>query len=132
MSTGKKNKISTDGGSFLHTDVFIDLESFASLNLTPEINSKTVDKKTPTKKPRGRVEVQREKAGRGGKTVTTLKSFSSHTSMKTLELMTFEFKKLCACGGTLKGRVIELQGDVCDQVCEKLKAEGFQPVRAGG
>ena len=132
MSTGKKNKISTDGGSFLHTDVFIDLESYASPTLTPKINSKTVDKKISAKKPRGRVEVRREKAGRGGRTVTTLKSFPSHTSMKTLELMTAEFKKLCACGGTLKGRVIELQGDVCDQVCEKLKTEGFQPVRAGG
>mgnify|MGYP001172324431 CR=1 FL=1 len=132
MSTGKKNKISTDGGSFLHTDVFIDLESYASPILTPKINSKMVYKKTSTKQLRGRVEVRREKAGRGGKTVTTLKSFPSHTSMKTLELMTSEFKKLCACGGTLKGHVIELQGDVCDQVCEKLRAEGFQPVRAGG
>ena len=132
MSKSKKNKISTDGGSFLHTDVFIDLESNASPTLTPKINSKTVDKKISAKKPRGRVEVRREKAGRGGRTVTTLKSFPSHTSMKTLELMTSEFKKLCACGGTLKGNVIELQGDVCDQVCEKLKVEGFQPVRAGG
>ena len=132
MSTDKKNKISTDGGSFLHTDVFSDLESYASPTLTPKINSKTVDKKISTKKPKGRVEVRREKAGRSGRTVTTLKSFPSHTSIKTLELMTYEFKKLCACGGTLKGRVIELQGDVSEQVCEKLRAEGFQPVRAGG
>ena len=132
MSAGKKNKISTDGGSSLQADVFSELESYASPDFTPKINSKTVDRKILAKKPKGRVEVRREKAGRGGKTVTTLKDFPSHTSMKTLGLMTSEFKKLCACGGTLKGRVIELQGDVCDQVCDKLKAEGFQPVRSGG
>ena len=132
MSTGKKNKISTNGGSFLYTDVFSELESYASPNLIPKINSKAVNKKISSKKPKARVEVRREKAGRGGKKVTTLKAFPSYTSTKTLELMTSEFKKLCACGGTLKGRVIELQGDVCDRVCDKLKADGFQPVRTGG
>jgi translation initiation factor 1 (eIF-1/SUI1) len=46
--------------------------------------------------------------------------------------MTFELKKTCACGGTLKGRIVELQGDVCDRVCEELKLKGYQAVRAGG
>ena len=132
MSTSKKNKISTKGGSFFHTDVFSELESYASPDLNPKINSKAVDKKISAKKPQTRVEVRREKSGRGGKTVTTMKAFPSHTSIETLELMTSEFRKLCACGGTLKGRVIELQGDVCDQVCDKLKADGYQPVRTGG
>ena len=132
MRTSKKNKISTDGGSFLSTEVFSDLESYAFPDYTPKINSKTIDKKRSAKKSKGRVEVRREKSGRGGKTVTILKSFPIHTSMETLDLMTSDFKKLCACGGTLKGRAIELQGDVCEQVCDKLKAEGFRPVRAGG
>ena len=120
------------GGCSLKIDVFSKLESFTSPYFTPNINSKILDKKTLAKKSKGRVEVRREKAGRGGKTVTTLKAFPNHTSMKTLQLMTSEFKKLCACGGTLKGRAIELQGDVCNQVCDKLKADGYQPVRAGG
>ena len=132
MSSSKKSKISTDGGSFLQTDAFAELKSNTSLEVYPKANSKTADKKTSLKKPKGRVEVRREKAGRGGKTVTTLKAFPKHIPLKTLELMTFEFKKQCACGGTLKGRAIELQGDVCDQVCDKLTADGFQPVRAGG
>ena len=46
--------------------------------------------------------------------------------------MTFELKKICACGGSLKGRIIELQGDVRDRVCQELNARGYQAVRAGG
>ena len=132
MSSSKKSKISTDGGSFLQTDAFAGLKSNTSLEVTPKANSKTADKTISLKKPKGRVEVRREKAGRGGKTVTTLKAFPKHIPLKMLERMTFELKKQCACGGTLKGRAIELQGDVCDQVCDKLTADGFQPVRAGG
>ena len=116
----------------MQTDAFAELKSNTSHEVYPKANSKTADKKTSLKKPKARVEVRREKAGRGGKTVTTLKAFPQHIPLKTLELMTFEFKKQCACGGTLKGRAIELQGDVCDQVCDKLTADGFQPVRAGG
>lgn len=83
-------------------------------------------------KSKGRVEVRREKAGRGGKTVTTVRSFPSDIPLKTLETTVFELKKQCACGGTLKGRVIELQGDVCQKVCCSLKSRGYQAVRAGG
>ncbi len=132
MSSSKKSKISTDGGSFLQTDAFAELKSNTSLEVTPKANCKTADKTISLKKPKGRVEVRREKAGRSGKTVTTLKAFPKHIPLKMLERMTFELKKQCACGGTLKGRAIELQGDVCDQVCDKLTADGFQPVRAGG
>jgi len=41
-------------------------------------------------------------------------------------------KQSFACGGVLKGRVIELQGDVCDQVIAALRERGYKPVRAGG
>ena len=132
MSTNKKNKISTDGGSFSQTGVFDELKFNDLLDGSLKANSRSSDIKTLHKKPRGRVEVRREKAGRGGKTVTSLKAFPNNISQERLELMTYEFKKLCACGGTLKDRTIELQGDVCDQVCDKLRVDGFEPVRAGG
>jgi translation initiation factor 1 (eIF-1/SUI1) len=64
--------------------------------------------------------------------VTTLKDFPTSIPLSTLLAMTFELKKTCACGGTLKGRIVELQGDVCDRVCEELKLKGYQAVRAGG
>jgi translation initiation factor 1 len=91
--------------------------------------SKALEKKAKSK---GRVEVRREKAGRGGKIVTTLREFPSCIPLKELEAITFKFKKSCACGGTLKGRVIELQGDVCDRVMTELEMLGYKPVRAGG
>ena len=56
------------------------------------------EQKSVKEKSKGRVEVRREKAGRGGKTVTTLK-FPLTYSLNTLEAMTFELKKTCACGG---------------------------------
>ncbi|MGB0413954.1 MAG: translation initiation factor [Coraliomargarita sp.] len=129
MAKGKQ-KISTDGGDSLGEN------PFGALNLggLPAGPAKTEPAKAGKAKAakRGRVEVRREKAGRGGKTVTTLKAFATHTPLKDLEALTFDLKKTCACGGTLKGRDIELQGDVVERVLEELTKRGFQPVRSGG
>lgn len=84
----------------------------------------------PVKK--GRVEIRREVGGRGGKTVTTLSAFATHLPVAELGQLAFDLKKICGCGGTLKGRAIELQGDVRERVFEELTARGYQPVRAGG
>jgi translation initiation factor 1 len=91
-----------------------------------------VAKEPKVAKSKGRVEVRREKAGRGGKTVTTLREFSSNVPLKELAAMAFDLKKTCACGGALKGRAIELQGDVCDRVIAELTKRHYKPVRAGG
>ena len=110
----KKHKIRTVGGDALAANPFTTLDGsgLSKGEMKPPI---TLSEQKPVKeKSKGRVEVRREKAGRGGKTVTTLKDFPSHIPLNTLEAMTFELKKTCACGGTLKGRVVELQGDVCD------------------
>ena len=131
MSRTSKRKLSVDGQSRALNDAFTDLSSSG----LPEGKMEAQVPKTPAAnktKSKGRVEVRREKAGRGGKTVTTLREFPSHVPLATLEAMTFDLKKTCACGGTLKGRVIELQGDVCERVCNELSARGYQAVRAGG
>jgi translation initiation factor 1 len=138
MSARKKSKVSTEGGDSFGANAFTG--AFAGLSTTglpagelkPRAAAAPSAKKAGKKKSNGRVEVRREKAGRGGKTVTTLKEFPSHIPLKTLEAMTFDLKKTCACGGTLKGRVIELQGDVRDRVCTELKARHYQAVQAGG
>lgn len=128
----QRSKISTEGGASFGANPFAGLDG-AGLP-EGEIKPKTPSrqKNTAKKKSKGRVEVRREKVGRGGKTVTTLKEFPSHIPLSTLDAMTFELKKICACGGTLKGRIVELQGDVCDRVCAELNARGYQAVRAGG
>ena len=128
----RKHKIKTGGGDALGANPFtaLDEAGFPEDKIKPRTPSP--QKSSAQKKSKGRVEVRREKAGRGGKTVTTLKEFPSHIPLSTLLAITFELKKTCACGGTLKGRVVELQGDVCDRVCEELKLRGYQAVRAGG
>lgn len=132
MSKRSKSKISTDGG-----DQAFGNNPFGGLTTGNLPSGPTPEQMRPVKaekkaKSKGRVEVRREKAGRGGKTVTTLKEFPTHIPLKELEGMTFNLKKTCACGGTLKGRSIELQGDVCDRVIGELEKLGYKPVRAGG
>ena len=116
MSKRSKHKIATDGGGNAfgnHPFGNLDGGGLPSGPSYEQIQPVTAKQGVKSK---GRVEVRREKAGRGGKTVTTLKEFPTHIPLKDLELMTFNLKKCCACGGTLKGRVIELQGDVCARV----------------
>ncbi len=132
MSARKNNKVSTDGGDSFGATPFGGLDAAGLVSGEFKPRESLSNQKPVSSKSKGRVEVRREKAGRGGKTVTTLKNFSTHIPLATLEVMTFELKKTCACGGTLKGRGIELQGDVCDRVCAELNARGYQAVRAGG
>jgi translation initiation factor 1 len=138
MSQSKHSKISTKGGESLSENPFSSLDAVTlgaaghGVGAVQPSQSSLTNKKKMPQKSKGRVEVRREKAGRGGKTVTTLKEFPSHIPLSSLEAMTFELKKICACGGTLKGRVVELQGDVCDRVCRELNQRGYRAVRAGG
>ncbi|MFQ3242430.1 MAG: translation initiation factor 1, partial [Lentimonas sp.] len=114
MSKRSKQKISTDGAeSGLASNPFgaLNAGGLPSGPTSQQMKPKAVKKVVKSK---GRVEVRREKAGRGGKTVTTMREFSTNVPLKELEAMAFNLKKTCACGGALKGRVIELQGDVCD------------------
>ncbi len=128
----KKHKIRTASDDALGANPFnaLDRSGLPKGEMKPPVT--LPEQKSVKEKSKGRVEVRREKAGRGGKTVTTLKDFPSHIPLSTLEAMTFELKKTCACGGTLKGRVVELQGDICDLVSAELKLRGYQVVRAGG
>lgn len=132
MSSRKKTKISTEGGDALGANPFAGLDGSGLPSGKASKRPTAPARKPAAKKSKGRVEVRREKAGRGGKTVTTLREFPTHIPLATLEAMTFDLKKTCACGGTLKGRVVELQGDVRDRVCAELDARGYQAVRAGG
>jgi len=80
---------------------------------------------------RGRVDVMRQTAGRGGKTVTVLTGFKGIGERELHELAR-TIQRACGTGGTVKGTTIEIQGDQRDRACAALEAAGFQPVRAGG
>jgi translation initiation factor 1 len=76
------------------------------------------------------VRVHRETKGRGGKAVTLVKGIS--LPLAELEALGKQLKAACGSGGTVKDRVIEVQGDHCDKVVTLLNAQGYQAKKAGG
>ena len=83
------------------------------------------------KKSRGRVDIVREKAGRGGKTVTVVKNFVG-IGLPEKEMLAKKMQKACGTGGTVKDGQIEIQGDQREHVARILEETGFRPVFAGG
>ena len=85
----------------------------------------------PPRKSRGRVDIIREKAGRGGKTVTVVTNFKG-IGLPEKEKLAKEMQKSCGVGGTVKEGRIEIQEDKREEVARILAKAGFQPVFAGG
>jgi translation initiation factor 1 len=83
-----------------------------------------------TKKSDGIVRVMRDRKKRGGKVVTVITGVQAYQD----ELITLaqQLKKFCGSGGTVKDGTIELQGDHCDIIIDKLVAMGYKVKRAGG
>lgn len=92
--------------------------------------SSTGQRPAPARK-RGRVEIQRQKAGRGGKTVTVVSGFVG-IGLPEKERLAQRMQKLCGVGGTVKDGRIEIQGDKRETVATVLTEAGFQPVFTGG
>ena len=86
---------------------------------------------TPPRKSRGRVDIIRQKAGRGGKTVTVVKGFVG-IGLPEKEQLARAMQKACGTGGTVKDGQIEIQGDKREEVARILAEANFRPVFAGG
>ena len=86
--------------------------------------------KAPVKN-RGRVDIIRQKAGRGGKTVTVVAHFVG-IGLPEKEKLAKQMQKTCGTGGTVKDGQIEIQGDKREEVARILTEAGFRPVFAGG
>ncbi|WP_368506658.1 translation initiation factor Sui1 [Uliginosibacterium sp. 31-12] len=78
----------------------------------------------------GIVRVSRDTKSRGGKCVTVIKGVLLEAA--ALAALGKKLKAACGTGGTTKDGVIEIQGDHCELVMARLKAEGFTVKRAGG
>lgn len=77
----------------------------------------------------GVVRVSRETKGRGGKSVTLVKGLA--LDALALAQMGKQLRAACGSGGTVKGGVIEVQGDHCELVMQTLKDQGHVVKRAG-
>ncbi len=129
----RSKRIPTDGGPSFGHNPFAALSS-AGLPPAPESPPAEATPSPATKpapKNRGRVDIIREKAGRGGKTVTVVRGFVG-IGLPEKEQLAQAMQKACGTGGTVKDGQIEIQGDQREQVARILTAANFRPVFAGG
>jgi translation initiation factor 1 len=154
MSAG--NKIPTDGGAPLGQNPFAQLAAAGTGERKPDTGEQKSEgkgqrsgqataeiKRDPNEsvrspvseirnpKNRGRVDITRQTAGRGGKTVTVVCGFVGISQSEKGQLAK-KMQKACGAGGTVKDGCIEIQGDKREPVAKILAAAGFRPVFAGG
>ena len=127
----RKERHSTSGGRPLESNPFGALSSDGLKPAVPLSRSKANRLSTEKKKSRGRVDVKREKSGRGGKTVTVIYGMQ-HIERREREQLLKQIKTTSGVGGTMKDATMEIQGDNREAVQRILEAAGFQVVFAGG
>ncbi len=104
-------------------------KAFANLELPADLPEGPRD--TPMSKPKlpsgrmGRVVLRREKARRGGKTVIVVDNFADYLTNEFIESIAKSLRSACGCGGTVRRRAIELQGNQPGKVRTYLESEGF-------
>jgi translation initiation factor 1 len=74
----------------------------------------------------GRVVLRKETAHRGGKSVIVVDDFATHLPASVIESMAKKLRAACGCGGTVKERRIEIQGDQPAKIRAILEGEGFE------
>ena len=127
------NRTPTEGGQSFGHNPFAALSS-EGLPPAPDSgpsNARPGTEAKPARKNRGRVDIIRQKAGRGGKTVTVIKGFVG-IGLPEKEQLAKAMQKTCGTGGTVKNGQIEIQGDKRQEVARILTDAGFRPVFAGG
>ena len=127
MSAPKR--IPTDGGGEFGHNPFAGLSSEGLQAATARLPVVSADSKP--KRNRGRVDIIRQTAGRGGKTVTVVKNFVG-IGLPEKEQLAKRMQKECGTGGTVKNGQIEIQGDKREEAARILTEAGFRPVFAGG
>jgi len=117
----KKARIDTSGSQSAFASPFASLQ-IEGLPAGPET---PVPVNVPPKRKNGRVVLRREKAERGGKTVVVVSGFADHFSADEIEEIAREARQSCGCGGTVREREIELQGDNAPKVRAFFEKKGF-------
>ena len=126
-------RIPTTGGPGLVQSPFAALssEGLPPAPENPAAESAKISPAKSLKKHRGRVDILRVKAGRGGKTVTVVKNFVG-IGLPEKEQLAKAMQRACGTGGTVKDGQIEIQGDKREEVARILTEANFHPVFAGG
>src|SRR3954469_24300071 len=78
----------------------------------------------PVKK--GRVVLRRATAHRGGKAVLIVHDFAAQITADEIAALAKRLRAACGCGGTVREREIEVQGEHVPKVRTLLESEGYQ------
>lgn len=126
------HKVSTNGGQSLGQNPFGALSGAGLPQASaPAASIGAASPKKEAVKNRGRVDIKRTTAGRGGKTVTLVTGFVG-IGLPEKEQLSKKMRNACGCGGTVKDGDIEIQGDQREKIAQILTEAGFRPVMAGG
>jgi translation initiation factor 1 len=128
----KKKRISVEGEPIRWKSPFTALKNVAvaPASVSPQSADQPAAPPIPTTS-RGRVDIFRSRAHRGGKTVTVVTGFVG-ISQAEKERLAKAMQQACGAGGTVKEGRIEIQGDQRQAVARILTDAGFRPVFAGG
>jgi len=124
-------RISTEGGTSFGHQPFAALSAAGLPAASPAAAATPSVREAPPRKNRGRVDIVRQTAHRGGKTVTVVTGFVG-IGLPEKEKLAKQMQQACGTGGTVKEGRIEIQGDRREAVARILAAAGFRPVFAGG
>jgi translation initiation factor 1 len=129
----EKKHIFTSDERFAWKSPFAGLKDVTPLSPRTQSPDRDLADKMPpiSKRHRGRVDISRSTAHRGGKTVTVVTGFVG-ISQAEKERLAKEMQRACGAGGTVKEGRIEIQGDHRDTVARILAKAGFRSVFAGG
>lgn len=134
MSRKKRNAASSEDDQPI-ANAFGALDALGALPAGPEeilpVATPNTSKRGQKNTNRGRVDIVRQTAHRGGKAVTIAKNFTGIGLPEKKDLAKM-IQKSCGVGGSVKDGCIEIQGDKRDEVKRILTEAGFKPVFAGG
>lgn len=78
----------------------------------------------------GIVRIKRQTKGKKGKGVSIIEGLDLPS--EELKQLCSQLKKMCGCGGSVKGHLIEIQGDARDKIKDYLEKQGMKVKIAGG
>ena len=99
--------------------------STLSIGALPEV---AADPAASRAKKKFRLALRRERAQRGGKTVIVVSQLPTHLSALEIEELARGARRDLACGGSVRGREIEIQGDQPDRVRRYFEALAYEVV----
>ena len=109
------------------------MKPFKDLNIvftTEQGRIQPMKKTPPAPMGDGIVRIGRETKGRKGKGMTVITGVPLHP--EGLKELAKRLKQQCGTGGTVKGHIIEIQGDHRDQLVLELQRLGYTVKKSGG